>query len=337
MAEASTAELVSFSQQGTVGVITINNPPVNALSPGVPEGILKYVQQSATDASIKALVLIGGGRTFIAGADIREFSKMTSGTRERLSLNPLLAKLEDSPKPIVAAIHGTAFGGGLEFAMACQYRVAIASAQVGQPEVKLGLIPGAGGTQRLPRVAGVPTALQMCAGGDPIGAKDALAAGVVDRVVDGTTGDDLLAGAVKFAAELTGPHKRTRDKSAKLGDSAANAAAIAAARGALKKKGRVLIAPAAAIDAIEATTLKPFDEGLAVEAELFQKCLFSDQSRSLIHAFFGERAVSKIPGIGKDVPLIPIKRAAVVGAGTMGGGIAMNYVTPVRPALRYDR
>src|SRR5580658_1956764 len=185
--------------------MTINNPPVNALSPGVPEGILKYVQQAAGDASITALVLIGGGRTFIAGADIREFGKMTSGKRERLSLNPLLATMEDSPKPIVAAIHGTAFGGGLEFAMACQYRVAVASAQVGQPEVKLGLIPGAGGTQRLPRLAGVPKALDMCAGGDPISAKDALATGVVDRVVDGASYDELLKGAVQFANELAGP------------------------------------------------------------------------------------------------------------------------------------
>src|SRR5689334_11681700 len=185
------SELVAFSKQGAVGVITINNPPVNALSPGVPEGILQFVKQASGDDSIKALVLIGGGRTFIAGADIREFGKMTSGKRERLSLNPMLATMESSPKPIVAAIHGTAFGGGLEFAMTCQYRVAIASAQVGQPEVKLGLIPGAGGTQRLPRLAGVPKALEMCAGGDPIGAKDALAAGIVDRVVDGTTGDDL--------------------------------------------------------------------------------------------------------------------------------------------------
>jgi 3-hydroxyacyl-CoA dehydrogenase len=336
MAEASTTELVSFSQQGAVGVITINNPPVNALSPGVPEGILKHVQRAATDASIKALVLIGGGRTFIAGADIREFGKMTSGKRERLSLNPLLATMEDSAKPIVAAIHGTAFGGGLEFAMACQYRVAIASAQVGQPEVKLGLIPGAGGTQRLPRLAGVAKALEMCAGGDPIGAREALAAGVVDRVVEGTTGDDLLAGAVKFAAEVIssgGPHARTRDKTAKLADAVANAAAIAAARDALKKKGRVLIAPAAAIEAIEATTRESFDEGLAKEAELFEKCLFSEQSKSLIHAFFGERAVAKIPGIGKDVPLIPIKRAAVVGAGTMGGGIAMNYANVGIPVL----
>ncbi len=333
MAEAGTQELVSFAKQGSVGVITINNPPVNALSPGVPEGILKFVKDAALDASIKAVVLIGGGRTFIAGADIREFGKMTSGKRERLSMNPTLATLEDSPKPIVAAIHGTAFGGGLEFAMSCQYRVAIASAQVGQPEVKLGLIPGAGGTQRLPRLAGVAKALDMCVGGDPISAKDALASGVIDSIVDGTSGDDLLAGAVKFAEALTGPHTRTRDKSAKLSDQAGSAAAISAAREALKKKGRVLIAPAAAIDAIEATTRKSFDEGLKVEAELFQKCLFSDQSKGLIHAFFGERAVSKIPGIGKDVPLIPIKRAAVIGAGTMGGGIAMNYVNAGIPVL----
>jgi 3-hydroxyacyl-CoA dehydrogenase len=323
------SELVSFSKQGAIGVITIDNPPVNALSPGVPQGILKFVQEAASDDSVKALVLIGGGRTFIAGADIREFGKMTSGKGERLSLNPILASIEDSPKPVVAAIHGTAFGGGLEVAMSCQYRVAVAAAQVGQPEVKLGLIPGAGGTQRLPRLAGVPIALKMCVGGDPIGATEALTAGVIDKVIEG----DLLAGAIAFAEALSGTHMRTRDKQGKLSDAAANAAAIAAARDELKKKGRALVAPAAAIDAIEGATKSSFDDGLANEARLFQVCLFSDQSKALIHAFFGERVVSKIPGIGKEVQLIPIKKAAVVGAGTMGGGIAMNYVNAGIPVL----
>src|SRR5216684_7455466 len=179
-------ELVKFSNQGGIGVITVDNPPVNALSPGVPEGILAAVKQAQTDDSIQALVLIGSGRTFIAGADIREFGKITSGERkDKFSLTELMLAMEDSSKPVICAIHGTAFGGGLEVAMGAHYRVAVASAQVGQPEVKLGLIPGAGGTQRLPRLAGVPVALKMCVGGDPIGAKDALAAGIIDKIVEG--------------------------------------------------------------------------------------------------------------------------------------------------------
>ena len=169
------SDLVSVSRPGDVAVVTVQNPPVNALSPGVPEGIAAAVDEAAADEAVRAIVLIGDGRTFIAGADIREFAKVRSGEKERgEGLHPLLFKLEDSPKPVIAAIHGTAFGGGLEVAMACHYRVAIASAQVGQPEVKLGILPGAGGTLRLPRLAGVAKAAEMCAIGDPITAQDAL-------------------------------------------------------------------------------------------------------------------------------------------------------------------
>src|SRR5713101_6019893 len=183
------SELVSYSKTGDVGVITINNPPVNALSPGVPEGILAAVKAAEKDDSLRGIVLIGGGRTFIAGADIKEFGKITSGQKKRdVGLQPMLQALEDCPKPVVCAIHGTAFGGGLETAMACHYRVAVPSAQVGQPEVKLGLIPGAGGTQRLPRLAGAGKAAEMCASGEPVGAADALRHGIVDRLIEG----DLL-------------------------------------------------------------------------------------------------------------------------------------------------
>src|SRR4029453_8785020 len=167
------SDLVKFTKSGGIGVITIDNPPVNALSPGVPEGILAAVKSAQTDDSVKALVLIGAGRTFIAGADIKEFGKVTSGEKARGTLLPLLLTIEDCPKPTVAAIHGTAFGGGLEVAMAFHYRVAAPSAQVGQPEVKLGIIPGAAGTQRLPRLAGVPKAVEMCAFGEPVKAGDA--------------------------------------------------------------------------------------------------------------------------------------------------------------------
>src|SRR5437762_2164924 len=188
-------ELVLQTREGEISIITINNPPVNALSPGVPEGIAAAIAQACEDESIKGVVLIGGGRTFIAGADIKEFGKVTSGEKGRGSLLPLLLAIEDCPKPTVAAIHGTAFGGGLEVAMAFHYRVAAPSAQVGQPEVKLGIIPGAAGTQRLPRLAGVSKAVDMCAFGEPVKAKAALECGIVDRLIEG----DLLPGAVAFA------------------------------------------------------------------------------------------------------------------------------------------
>src|SRR5580704_9078456 len=193
------SELVNYTRDHDVAVITINNPPVNALSPGVPEGIAKGIETAAADAEVKAIVVIGGGRTFIAGADIKEFGKVTSGEKPRFSLNSVLETIENSTKPVVMAIHGTAFGGGLEVAMSGHYRVAVPSAQVGQPEVKLGIIPGAGGTQRLPRLAGVAKAVDMCAFGEPVDAKSAFSCGIIDRIiVDG----DLLEGAVAFAREI---------------------------------------------------------------------------------------------------------------------------------------
>ena len=325
------SELVTLSKDGDVAVVTINNPPVNALSPGVPEGIMASVQSAQKDSGVKAIVLIGGGRTFIAGADIKEFGKITSGQKDRgVGLHSVLEVLEDCPKPVVCAIHGTAFGGGLETAMACHYRVAAPSALVGQPECKLGIIPGAGGTQRLPRLAGVAVAAEMCAFGDPVAAPKALEAGIVDKLIEG----DLLAGAVAFAREVAGkPPRKTREQNAKILNQAENEKALAAARDAVKKRSRGLLAPRKAIDGVEAATKLPFDKGIAKEAELFQECLFSDQSKALIHAFFGERAVAKIPGISKDLPLIPIKRAAVIGGGTMGGGITMNYANAGIPVL----
>src|SRR5260370_22424941 len=185
------SDLVKLTRQGEIGVITIENPPVNALSPGVPEGIGAGLEQAENDPEVRAIVISGGGRTFIAGADIKEFGKITSGDRPRFTIHPLLLKIEDSKKPVVMAIHGTAFGGGLEVAMAGHYRVATPTAQVGQPEVKLGIIPGAAGTQRLPRLAGISKAVEMCAFGEPIGAKEALAAGVGDQIIEG----GLLEGA----------------------------------------------------------------------------------------------------------------------------------------------
>jgi 3-hydroxyacyl-CoA dehydrogenase len=325
------SELIQLTKDGEIAIITINNPPVNAISPGVPEGISEAIDQINKDSAVTAAVVIGGGRTFIAGADIKEFTKMTSGTQKTgPGLLPLLLKIENSAKPVVMAIHGTAFGGGLEVAMSGHYRVAVPTAQVGQPEVKLGLIPGAGGTQRLPRLAGVATAVEMCTGGNPVKASDALKAGVVDQVIEG----DLLKGAISFAREIASkPAPKTRERDQKLGTPEQNAPIFAAARDTARKKQRNLIAPLAAIDAIEAATKLPFEEGCQVEAKLFIDCLYSDQSKALIHVFFGEREVAKVPDVPKETAIIPVNSAAVVGAGTMGGGIAMVFANAGIPVL----
>jgi 3-hydroxyacyl-CoA dehydrogenase len=323
-------DLVQLTKDNGIAVITINNPPVNALSPGVPEGISEALDQVAQDDSVKAVVLIGGGRTFVAGADIKEFGKMASGKPRGAGLLPLLLKIEDSSKPVIVAIHGTAFGGGLELAMAGHYRVALSTAQVGQPEVKLGLIPGAAGTQRLPRLAGVARAVEMCTSGNPVKAEEALKFGIVDRLIE----DDLLAGAVAFAREVAGKSApKTRERDEKLGNVADNVQIFSSARETAAKKQRGLLAPVAAISAVEAATKMPFEEGCKVEQKLFIDCLFSQQSKSLIHVFFSEREVNKIPDIPKETPIIPVRSAAVVGAGTMGGGIAMVLANAGLPVL----
>jgi 3-hydroxyacyl-CoA dehydrogenase len=324
-------DLAQLTKDNGIAVITINNPPVNALSPGVPEGIARAIEEINNDEAVQACVLIGGGRTFVSGADIREFGKMRSGgARDTMNFPDLLTRIENCRKPVVMAIHGNALGGGLELAMAGHYRVALVGAQVGQPEVKLGIIPGAHGTQRLPRLAGVPKAVEMCAGGSPIKAEEAQKFGIVDRVVEG----DLLTGAVSFAREVAGkPAPKTSDRNGKLGTPEENAAIFAAARDAARKKQRGLMAPLAAINAVEAATKLPFDEGCRFERKLFTECLQSDQSKALIHVFFSEREVAKIPDVPKDTPAIPVNRAAVVGAGTMGGGIAMVLANAGIPVL----
>jgi 3-hydroxyacyl-CoA dehydrogenase len=323
-------EFVQLTKGNGVAVITINNPPVNALSPGVPEGISEALDQIAQDASVKAAVLIGAGRTFVAGADIKEFGKMTSGKPRGAGLLPLLLKIEDSTKPVIVAIHGTALGGGLELAMAGHYRVAIAGAQVGQPEVKLGLIPGAAGTQRLPRLAGVAKAVEMCVSGNSVGAEEALKLGIIDRIIEG----DLLVGAIAFARDVaTKPAPKTRERNEKLGTKTDNAAIFSSGREASAKKYRGMLAPSAAIEAIEAATTMSFEQGCKAEQKLFIDCLVSEQSKALIHVFFSEREVTKIPDVPKETPTIPIKSAAVVGAGTMGGGIAMVLANAGIPVL----
>ena len=289
-------------------MIAINNPPVNALSSGVLEGIHTAIKALEGNPDVRAIVVIGGGRTFVAGADINELAGITAGRGTMPAFHPVLLAIEDCAKPVIMAIHGTALGGGLELAMAGHYRLATPDAQVGQPEVKIGLIPGAGGTQRLPRLAGVVKAAEMCAFGEPISSRDALKAGIVDKLIDG----DLREGAMEFARQAKGP-RRTRDLPVQPAD-------ISAVR---RKLRGALIAPLAALDAVEAAVKLPFEEGIRYEGEIFERCLHSDQCKGLIHAFFAERAVAKIPDIPKDTPVYPIRSAGVIGAGTMGGGIAM--------------
>jgi 3-hydroxyacyl-CoA dehydrogenase len=326
-------DLVEFTRDHEIAIITINNPPVNALSPAVAQGIVNAIKQVSNDDSIRAVVLIGGGRTFIAGADIKEFGKITSGKTPRgAGLLPLLLQIENG-KPTVVAIHGSAFGGGLELAMAAHYRVATSNAQLGQPEVKLGIIPGAGGTQRLPRLVGIAKAVEMCAEGNPVGSQEALRLGLVDRIVE----TDVLAGVLQFAREISGkPAPKTRERNEKLGSSEQNTNLFSAAREKARTKQRAMIAPLAAIDAVEAATKFSFEEGCQIEQKLFQECLFSDQSKALIHIFFGEREVAKIPDIPKELPTVPVNSAAVVGAGTMGGGIAMVLANAGIPVLLKD-
>jgi 3-hydroxyacyl-CoA dehydrogenase len=320
-----------------VAVLTIDNPPVNALSPLMWSALDEAVGRAVIDPGVDAIVLMGSGSTFIAGADIKIFD--TLKTREQslersAGTHGLLKRLEDSPKSLVAAIHGNALGGGNEVAMACHYRVATHDAKIGQPEVLLGIIPGAGGTQRLPRLCGAELALRMCADGRPISAEQALAAGIVDRIVDG----NLRDGAIAFARERAdrGETRKTRELSDKIADVAGGLASCRAMRTSLDQTSRGLAAPYAAVAAIEAGLQQPFDAGSLRERELFADCVVSTESKALRHLFFAEREAAKVPDVPKGTPARDITRAAVVGAGTMGGGIAMTYANAGIPVLLKD-
>ena len=328
------SELVHYEIRDQVAVITVDNPPVNALSPGVPEAIEAAVSRAAKDPQARAAVLIGAGSTFIAGADIRFFETIASreSSIERShAIHARLAHIENCSKPLIAAIHGTALGGGLEFAMACHYRVAVPAAKVGQPEVLLGIIPGAGGTQRLPRLAGAAMALEMCTHGQHIPAERALAEGIIDRIIAG----DLLSGAIAFALEKaqSGGVRKSREIEEKIQPRAAALAACTKTREALGKTARGARAPYAAVEAMEAAIELGFDAGSAREIEIFADCVLSTESHAMVKLFFAEREVAKIPDVPKDTPTLEIRSAAVVGAGTMGGGIAMNYANAGIPGL----
>jgi 3-hydroxyacyl-CoA dehydrogenase len=297
--------------------------------------LVRYeVKDGVADPAAVALVLIGAGTTFIAGADIKAFDllKTPADSMARSEgTHALLKRMEDATKPLVAALHGNALGGGLEVAQACHFRVAVKDAKVGQPEVMLGIIPGAGGTQRLPRLAGPKMALEMCTDGKPVPAPKALAAGILDRIVDG----DLLSGAIAFAKEKAqaGEIRRVREIVISADNVKAGLDACDAMRASLKKTARGMRAPFAVVDAVEAGLKLPFDQGSIRERELFADCVTSTESKALRHLFFAEREVAKVPDVPKDTPTVEIRRAAVVGAGTMGGGIAMNYANAGIPVL----
>jgi len=319
--------VITTFKDGDVLVVVSNNPPVNALGVAVRTGLVEAIAAADADAGIKAVVIRGEGRTFFAGADITEFTKppMEPG------LPTVVDIIEACTKPVVAAIHGTALGGGLEVALACHYRVAVPSAKLGLPEVKLGILPGAGGTQRLPRVVGVEAALPMIVSGDPISAKQAQAIGLIDRIVGE---DSLEADAIAFAREIAakGNHPVSSKRTAKAEPGMFDHFRKENAR---RLKGYE--APEACIQAVEAATTLPYEQGVAKERELFARLLTGTQSQALRHIFFAERAASKIDDIPKDTPLIPIRKVGILGAGTMGGGIAMNFLSAGIPVTIVER
>ena len=326
-------DLVRYEVKDGVAVVTIDNPPVNALAPEIWGQIDEAIKRGVADPAAQAIVFIGAGTTFIAGADIKafDFLKTPADAMARSEgTHALLKRMEDSSKPLVAAIHGNALGGGLEVAQACHFRVATKDAKVGQPEVMLGIIPGAGGTQRLPRLAGAKMALEMCTDGKPVSAPKALAAGIIDQIVP-----ELLSGAIAFAKTKAGAKeiRKVRDIAHSAEGAKAGLDACAAMRESLKKTAKGMRAPYAVVDAIEAGLKLPFDQGSIRERELFAECVVSTESKALRHLFFAEREVAKVPDVPKDTPTAEIKRAAVVGAGTMGGGIAMNYANAGIPVL----
>jgi len=318
---AAINEVTDISQEGEIAVVTLNSPPVNALSAKVRDGLAEAFRTAGADPDAKAIVLICDGKTFIAGADITEFGKPPQGT----SLRDLEDIIENTPKPVIAAIHGTALGGGLEVALCAHYRVAVPSAKCGLPEVNIGLLPGAGGTQRLPRIVGVETALDMVTSGRHVGAKQCFDMGLVDELApEGQLRETALAFARKLVTENR-PLRKLRDSNAKVEAARGHPEIFEQFRQENVRRFRGLHAPEACIKCIEAAVNLPFDEGLKRERELFMELYRDSQSRAQQYVFFAEREVWKIPDVPADTPTIPVNKAGIVGAGTMGGGIAMNF------------
>lgn len=322
---------VARAMHGDILVVTIDNPPVNALGVDVRRGLTAAIDAAGADAAVKAVLIVGSGKTFIGGADIREFGKPP--------MTPFLPDvcngIEACSKPVVAVIHGAALGGGLEIALAAHYRLALPAAKLGLPEVALGLLPGAGGTQRTPRLIGAAAALDLMLSGRHAGAAEAAKLGLVDRVVEGT---DPLAAGLAYAQELVqggAPVRRTRDAT-QLADTAAQRAAIDNARAETTKKSRGLFSPLKIVDAVQGALELPFDEGQALERKLFLECLDSPQRAGLVHAFFAERETARAPETRSAKPR-PIERIGVVGGGTMGAGIAVAVLDAGLPVTMIER
>jgi len=312
---------VTYEVRDGIAILTLDNPPVNGLSAGVRTAFKAAYENGMADDAVKAFVVAGAGRMFCAGADISEFGKPEP--KDAPALPPVLDRMEAGDKPVVAAIHGVALGGGAEVALACHYRVALKGSRIGLPEVTLGIIPGAGGTQRLPRLIDVKEALGMIAGGRPVSADKALALGIVDQVVE----DDVLEAAIAFARKLVADGTKPRrcsEQTASIEAARRDSALFDDFRKSMARRNRGLEAPFAAVDCVEAAVNKTFEDGLKVERETFKKLVASDQSKALRYAFFIEREATKITGVPKDTPALDVEEAGIIGCGTMGGGIAMS-------------
>ncbi|HET7730653.1 MAG TPA: 3-hydroxyacyl-CoA dehydrogenase NAD-binding domain-containing protein [Usitatibacter sp.] len=315
----------SYAVHGPAAVITLDNPPVNGMGHATRSAIAEGLRRAAEDPAVGAIVLAGANGLFSGGADIREFN--TPKAKAAPTLMDLIAAAESSPKPVIAAIEGVCMGGGLELALGCHYRIARGDAKVALPEVKLGLIPGAGGTQRLPRAVGVERALDMIVGGEPVAAAKLAGTKLFDEVVSGDIREAALAFARRIAAEKK-PAIPLRDRPVE-----APAEGVVAAAREKARRNRHLVAPGKCVDAVEASITKPIDEGLRYERELFLHLLESTQSKALRHAFFAERAAARIPDVPADTPVRPIAKVGIIGAGTMGGGIAMSFLDAGIPVV----
>ena len=313
-------DAAAYAVHGDIAVITMNNPPVNGLGHPLRKGIVEGIDKALADANVKAIVLIGGGNAFSGGADIKEFNSPAASAEPHL--RQVIAKIEVASKPVIAAVHKVAMGGGLELALGCHYRVAAPGGQIALPEVKLGILPGAGGTQRLPRAIDAKAALDMMVSGAPT-LSEKMPAGLFDEIAQG----DLLAGALAFARKVVAekrPLRKLRDEKVKLeGDAAAF---LAAAASKVAKETRGFPAPPKIVACVEAATKLPFDQGLEFERQRFEELVVTTESKALRHAFFGERTASKIPDVPDSTPIVEIKKVAIIGAGTMGGGIGMAFV-----------
>ena len=314
-------DVTTIEKDGNISIITLNSPPVNALSASVREGLHKGITEARNDGESEAIIIICEGRTFIAGADISEFGQEPKGP----SLFEVQEFIEDSNKPVIAAIHGTALGGGLEVALTCHYRIAVPSAKCGLPEVNLGLLPGAGGTQRLPRVVGVEKALQMVTSGQHVPAKQCLEMGLVDEIANE---DGLREDSINFAKKIVSENRplvKISEMNDKVEAARGNENIFTEFRTSIARRARGFLAPEYNIQCIEAAVNNSFDEGIKIERKLFMELVTGTQSAAQRYAFFAQRQVAKIPDIEPDTEIKPFSSIGVIGAGTMGGGISMNY------------